>query len=92
MSPEELVADEDAQLAKTVAYYNTFYGTEEGRQVLLDIQRLCNEGGNSAEATVALINLYNEIRLNAGADVTTEKAMIDAEAGAIKIDIRKENE
>lgn len=72
------------------AFYNTLYATDEGRNVLLWIQKWCygrfgdlNEiSPERALASLALIELYQEIRANCGLD---EADVIDAEAGTLKI-------
>lgn len=79
LSEEELAEDGAAQTDKTLAYYNTFYSTIEGRQVLLDLQRRCYES-NDPVASVALITLYNNIRADCGVGVQVEMAAINAEA------------
>lgn len=83
LSQEEIAQDEGAQEARRLAYFNTFYGHEEGRQVLLDVQQLCYAGADSPEAALARIRLYHEIRARAGIDRDAEKSAIDAEAKSI---------
>jgi hypothetical protein len=80
MTDEELAADKNARRAKRIAYYNTFFGTDDGRDVLNDIRETCFNSQN-----IELICLYLNIRNNAGRTRETEKAMIDAEAQAIGI-------
>lgn len=83
MSADELAGDEDAQQARQVAYFNTFYGTDEGRQVLVDLKNVLYELA-SARRNVGFVEVYQMIRASAGANNDTEKAMVDAEATAIK--------
>lgn len=84
MSPAEVAADPEALEARRIAYFNTLYGHDEGRQVLLDIMEMCYAGDVDPAATLALIKLFNELRARAGIDKDAEKAAIDAEAAAIK--------
>jgi hypothetical protein len=63
---EELDED-DVRLMQT-AHHNVFYATEEGRQVLFNLRRMCYGGGETPAETVALIALYERIRANAGID------------------------
>jgi hypothetical protein len=82
LKPEEL--DEEQAEARRLAYYNIFYGTEEGRQILLDIKKICYEtSGLSSDAVLARIALFVAIRANCGVNIETEKTAIDAEAKAI---------
>lgn len=83
LGEKELALDEAAQQAKQLAYYNTFYGTETSRQVMLDLQRLCYTRTANSDADLARIELFNIIRTNCGASIDSEKAAIDAEAKAI---------
>jgi hypothetical protein len=80
LSQEELDANEEAQLAKQSAYFNTFYASDEGRAVLYDILCYCNAQRRSAEALLALTSLYHHIRASSGID---DKEAIDAEAKTI---------
>lgn len=86
--------DQKAQLAKLAeerrsAFYNTFYATEGGRQVLFWLQQYCygHFGGSEdiepeqAVAALALVELYQEIRANCGVN---EADVIDAEAATLK--------
>lgn len=83
MSQEALAADKEAQQAKQLAYYNTFYRSDSGREVLLDLQHLCHAELGSSDSILARIELFNIIRINCGISVDSEKAAIDAEAKAI---------
>lgn len=85
LSEEQLAENAEAQVAKQVAYWNTFYGRDESREVLLDIQRRCYSHNGSSDAILALIELFNDIRANCGASLVSEKAAIDAEAGSITV-------
>lgn len=80
-----LAEDADAQLEKQVAHYNTFYGTEHGRQVLLNLQRMCY-AANDPVASVALITLFNQIRANCGVNAFVEMQAIKAEAQYINLE------
>lgn len=83
LSQGELALDEPASQAKQRAYYNSFYASEEAKQVTLDLQRLCNSKTNDPVADLARIEIFNTIRANCGASIESEKAAIDAEAKAI---------
>ena len=83
MSRGALNADKEAKQDRQRAYYNTFYGDEESRQVLLDLQRLCYTKTGNTDMDVARIELFNIIRVNCGASIDSEKAAIDAEAKTI---------
>ncbi len=74
---------------RLLAYYNTFYASENGRQVLLDIQRMCFEKQENAEASLALIALYGMIRAKCGVDLSVEKASLDGEAKLILVTPRR---
>lgn len=85
------MTDEEAKqladdIARQTAFFNTLYGTDEGRQVLLWIRNYCYErfelDGSHASAALALIELYQEIRVNCGLN---EADVIDAEAETIKV-------
>ena len=84
MSEDELSQDSGI-LERQQSYYNTFYRTDEGRCVLLDIQRMCFEQANTPEASLALINLYLRIRALCGVNIDMEKASLDAEAKLINL-------
>jgi hypothetical protein len=88
LTPEEageLTNEEKEVLVaeKQVAYFNTYYGSEHGRQVMADLMRKCYEvaPGRTAEAALALIELYQGIRADCG--INDEKAVIDAEMKTI---------
>jgi hypothetical protein len=89
MTEEELAHDEEAQRARQLAYYNTFYGSNESRAVMLDIMRICYQikdgcsefTREGACAILAQIAIYQEIRARCG--ICDEKAVIDAEASTI---------
>jgi len=87
LSPEEFAADEEAQKARQIAYYNTFYASEDGRAVLFDILKFVNcrypDGQEYAIASLALIELYLYIRRCCG--IRSEKDVIDAEGGTITL-------
>ena len=85
MTKEQLAEDADARLAKRLAYYNTFYGTVHGREVLVDIIQMCYSFSSDPVAMLARIEVVNRIRANAGATVDSDKAAIDAEAEAINL-------
>lgn len=79
----ELANDPDALEARSTAYFNTFYGTDDGRAVLVDLGKLSYERKESAAATLAGIELYHAIKARAGLTVDCEKAAIDAEGSSI---------
>ena len=83
LSPEEISQSSDALKMRKLAYYNTFYATEEGRQVLLDIKRMCYNDSRSPDGLIAMIQLFHTIRGKAGLTVESDKAGIDAEAGSV---------
>lgn len=84
LNPEEFASDEEAQKAKQLAYFNTFYGSEEGRQVMFDLMRLCNDITNKKpDAVIAQLALYQYIRACCGITADKEKEIIDAEASII---------
>lgn len=89
LTEEELAEDEDAQLAKQLAHYNTFYATEHGREVLLGLQRECH-AMNDPVASVALISLYNRIRSNCGVNTFVEMRAIEAEAKYIDLEEKRD--
>ena len=83
LDEEELAQDEEAREEKQAAHYNTFYATESGREVLLNLQRVCY-AGNDPVAAVALIRLFNQIRADCGVNTFVEMQAIKAEAQYIK--------
>lgn len=86
LDKHELQLDEEALKYKRTAYWNTFYSTEEGQQVLLDIKSMCYESADlPAVAQLALIRLYHDIRACCGADVNSAKRAIEAEGSSIII-------
>ncbi len=87
LSSEELQEDQDAQLAKQNAYFEVFYSSANGREVLNDIRELCYSSNN-----VELISMYNTIRNCAGRTRLTELNMIEAEAKAIVFEHSEEEE
>ena len=70
---------------KRLAFYNTFYGSEEGRQVMLSIKEMCYKPQRTAEETLARITLFHDIRAAAGNDVDSAMASIEAEAKTIDL-------
>ena len=84
LSEHAIAADEDTAGERAAAYFNTFYGTEDGKRVLLDICQMCYSYNTSAEGTLALVKLYQMIRSRAGVNPNVEKAAIDAEAEALQ--------
>lgn len=77
-------AERDVKLIRQ-AYYNTFYGSESGKIVLANLRgivaRWPGEGMTVSEkcvACIALDDLLGIIRKQAG--VTSERAIVDAEA------------
>lgn len=85
LSEEVLASDAEAQAEMQQAFYNTFYATEHGRQVLLGLQRMCYST-NSPIASVALIALFNQIRANCGVNAFVEMQAIKAEAQYINLE------
>ena len=75
-----LASNAEAQAAKQLAYYNTFYGSVYGREVLLDVTRLCFQLMPTAEATLARIRLLDQIKVNCGIGSEQEMAAIEAES------------
>ncbi len=80
--------NEEQAEAKRLAYYNTFFGSPEGRQVLLDLQRESYKlwpvgSAPSSDAVIARIDFLQEIRANCGANVESEMAAIEAEGKTI---------
>jgi len=76
--------DDDQKQAMQDAYYNTFYGDDEGRKVLLNLQRLCFENVSTPERTIARLEFLMHIKTSCGLDVESEMAAIEAEAKAIR--------
>jgi len=86
LTDNEIAENEEALLAKQSAYYNTFFGTEEGQQVLLDLKAHCYEAPQeTAEAQLALIRLYYTIIVSCGGTIHSAKAAIEAEGNSIVI-------
>lgn len=83
LSEGELAQNEGARELKQAAYFNTFYGSDSGREVLLDVQRACY-AMNDPVASVALIKLVNQIRANCGVNTFVEMQAIKAEAKYIQ--------
>ena len=88
MAEDEIDASAEARKARTFAYYNTFYGTDDGRVVLMDIARMCYDTtrrnpctSEGALGIVALVELLYDIKVRCG--LTDEKATIEAEARAV---------
>lgn len=81
MSSDELADDKSAQLQRQIAFYNTFYETEDGKDVLSEIRRYCYSSQD-----INLIAFYLWIRDAAGRTEETERAMIDAEAETIRFE------
>lgn len=72
---EEENIDEEGHLA----YFETFCTDSAGQKVLCHLQTLCfNNEAISAEAKLALIDLYYKIRGNCG--IQDELAVIEAES------------
>ena len=84
ISEQEIQQDADALQARSIAYFNTLYRNDDSRFVLLDIEKLCYERHSSAEATLACIELFHQLKGRAGLSITGEKAAIDAEAASLK--------
>ena len=83
LSENSLAADEEAQEARKADFFNTFYGTDSGKNVLLALCSECYKEDSTPGACLARIRLYNWIRAVAGVDVQAERAAIDAESKAI---------
>ena len=97
LTEEEMADDKHAQAARQIAYVNTFYGSREGNTVLLDIKRKATKdytpySSEGSMALQAMESLITYIRACSGANVTTELAMIEAEAGAIEFENLEEGE
>ncbi len=75
-----LASNAEAQAAKQLAYYQTFYGSRQGREVLLDVTRLCSQLMPTAEATMARVRLLDQIKVNCGIGSEQEMAAIEAES------------
>jgi len=82
MSEDELAVDAEARQEKCLAYYNVFYATPIGRQVLFDILNRTHAKvpGRSSDASLTLVELYHYLRASAGID---EEIVIEAEAKSI---------
>ena len=79
ISERELAADEEARLAKQLAYYNVFYRTDDGRAVQADLRRRVYSSGDlEPVALLAAIELLEYIRESCG--VKDMKKIVDAEA------------
>lgn len=68
-----------------ISFYNTFYGAEDGKDVLLELARMCYQEQSTAEATLGRIKLFQQIRVLAGVDAEVERRAIDAEAERIVV-------
>lgn len=84
MTPEQLAEDSSAQLQRQITYHNVFYGTEDGREVLVDLMQMCYAFSSDPVAMLTRIELFNKIKLSAGCTIETDKAAIDAEADLIE--------
>ncbi len=83
MNEQELAADEQALAAKQIAHYNTFYGSEHGRQVLYHLTNLCHQGKDDAEM-MARMRLLGLIKENCGYTNETQMAAIRAESSHLQ--------
>lgn len=82
LSEADLAANGEALKAKQLAYYNTFYASDESRAVLADLRRRCNSsGGMEPVAILAIIEFLSYIRASCG--IRSEKDVIDAEAETV---------
>lgn len=75
--------DEEQKEAMQTAYYSTFYGSEHGRQVLLNLEMMCLEEGISQETRLARIELLDHIKVACGWNIEVQMAAIEAEGKAI---------
>ena len=82
-SEEDIAASQELQQERAASYFNTFYGSDERRLVLLDIGKMCYTRRGSAEASIALIELFHQLKARAGLTQEGEKAAVDAEAASI---------
>jgi len=83
MTEKELAEDEEASIARQLAYANTFFGTEESRLVLADMRRYIyqNSVGLEPLAILALVDFYERIRNISG--LTDNREVIKAEASVL---------
>lgn len=83
LSKEQLADDAEAQAAKQVAYFNTFYGSDEGRQVAYDLTHICFTPQTEMAGTLGRIALLGEIKANCGFNEDSQMAAIEAEGKSI---------
>ena len=76
--------NDEQKKAMRLAYYNTYYGSEHGRQVLLSLQMMYLEEGISPETKLARIDLIDHIKVVCGWNVNVQMAAIEAEGAAIE--------
>lgn len=86
LSPEEIAQNPEAVKLRKLAYYNTFYASEEGRQVLLDMKKMCYNNSLSPDGLIATIQLFETIRGKAGLTIDSDMAAISAEAGSVNFE------
>jgi len=85
MSEQEIEHNAGAKKARQLEYYNTFYGTPEGRNAMADLRRrVYNPGNMEPVAVLARISLFEEIRELCG--IVDNLAVIEAEAASNKIE------
>ena len=76
--------DDDQKQAMQTDYYQTFYGSENGRRVMLNLQRLCFEDVTTPERTISRLELLIHIKTSCGLNVESEMAAIEAEANFMR--------
>jgi hypothetical protein len=77
--------DAEARLEMKLAFWNVFYGSAEGRQVMLKIKEMCYRPEMTSKETLAKIRLFHDIRAICGNDVNSAMASIEAEGKAINL-------
>ena len=83
LDEQRLAQDEEAQAAKLLAYYNTFYGSDQGRQVLFDLTNYCFADVGEPIEVLARIRLLAIIKANCGFNQDSQMAAIEAESKSI---------
>ena len=78
LNEKELSSNGEAQAAKQVAYFNTFFGSDEAMQVLLDLTAECSKRVGSSDYTQGRLDVLDLIRANCGVGPDAEMAGLKA--------------
>lgn len=84
MTEAELADNPEKRKIKTMAFYNTFFGTDDGRDVMTCLRKIVYDAaGMEPLAVLARIELLEYIRINCG--LTDAGDLTNAEADACKL-------